>query len=354
MSVYHTILSYQANSIGKLHAVQQALATKLHLTDTDVAQFVGDLLDDIEGLKVNNTALTSEQGQAILNDEDVAQAYVENFAMKVFAKADKDIYNKTTTKGTGVTFIAAATFLDLLRVFQNPLDKDYADKIRYAKYHASRIIKAFKTGEDPNLYDPPVVENEEEQVNDLMNKASLEAQDEAPTESTADPDASQPFDLPSAASHDPTGAPLDLPSAAAHDPNEEPFRLPSAASHHPDAAPSPFGTGNLPSAPSFTPDITRSTSSPSPPPTKFSPPPAAPRAAASRAPPPLQTSAPASHGHHLTKQEVQTIMDETEVISTAQKHAKFAISALNYEDMSTAIRELTAALDLLKAHGGKA
>lgn len=349
MSVYHYISGQETNPIGKLHAVQQALGTKLHLTDTDVAQFVGDLLDEIEGLKATNPALTSEQGQAILNDDDVAQAYVENFAMKVFAKADKDIYNKTTTKGTGVTFIAAATFLDLLRIFVNPLDKDYADKIRYAKYHASRIIKAFKTGEDPNLYDPPVVENEEEQVNDLLNKASLDAQDEA----AADPDASQPFDLPSAASHDPTNAPFDLPSAAAHDPDDEPVRLPSAASHHPDAAPSPFGTGNLPSAPSFTPDIIRSSSSPSPPSSKFSPPSAAPRAAAPGAPPSVQTSAPASHGRHLTKQEVQVIMDETEVISTAQKHAKFAISALNYEDMGTAIRELTAALDLLKAHAGK-
>lgn len=333
------------NNIGKLHAVQQALGTKLHLTDNDVAEFVGALLDEVESLKVTDETLTSEQGKAILNDEDVAQAYVENFSLKVFAKADRDVYAKTTTKGTATTFIAAATFLDLLKIFQNPLEKDVADKIRYSKFQATRIIKALKAGEDPNLYDPPEAEKEEEQVDALLEHSTEDAQDNAqpqfdlPSAASHDP-SSQPFDLPSAASHDPDAVPFNLPSAASHDPSEStPFDLPSAASHNPGDAPQSPDTVDIPPSsrnvkPSYSP----------------SPPAVQPARSPPRVQAPIQTRAPPSHGHHMTKQEVQSLMDETEVISTAQKHAKFAISALNYEDMSTAIRELTAALDLLKAH----
>lgn len=307
---------------GKLHAVQQALGTKLHLTDNEVAAFVGALLDEVESLKVSNETLISEQGQAILNDEDVAQAYVENFALKVFAKADKDVYNKTSGKGTVQTFIAAATFLDLLKIFQNPLEKDVADKIRYSKYQATRIIKAIKNGEDPNLYDPPAVEKEEERVDELLDQKQTEVSEEA------EEDQSEPqFSLPSAASHDPSAEPRSSVSS------------------------NPVGNGGLPSVPSFSPDrappsvsaehVTPSYS-PSPP-----PPPVVPVVQQPAVPTPQ-----AVHGHHMTQQEVQTLMNETEVIASAQKHAKFAISALNYEDMTTAVRELTAALDLLKAQGG--
>lgn len=304
------------------------------MTDNEVAEFVGALLDEVESFKVTSEKLTSEQGQAILNDEDVAQAYIENFALKVFAKADKDIYNKTTTKRTVPVFIAAATFLDLLRIFQSPLEPDIADKIRYAKYQATRIVKSIKAGEDPNLYDPPAVENEEERVDDLLRSSEADAEQDSgepldlPSAASHDP-GNAPFSLPSAASHDPS-APFSLPSAASHDPSA-PFNLPSAASHDPNNA---QGSGNLPSAPSFQPE------------TLYSPSPPVARAPVVSSP----RQAGATHGRHLTTQEVQSMMDESEVVATAQKHAKFAISALNYEDMETAIRELSAALDLLKAH----
>lgn len=313
--------------LGKLHAVQQALATKQHLTDSEVAGFVTALLDEVENLKVSEEALVSEQGQAILNDDDVAQAYVENFAMKVFAKADKDVYSKTTTKGTATTFIAAATFLDVLKTFQSPLEKDISDKIRYAKYQAARIIKAFKAGEDPNLYDPPEpTKEEEEQVDGLLDESK-------------EPE----LDLPAAASHDPGSPGLQLPSAASHDPgNDDSLGLPAAASHDPSQS-LPF---DLPAAASHPPDtVSRPAEVPKPAPA----PAHVPAPAPAPAPAPLPKAAP-QHPHHLSKQDVQSMMDETEVIASAQKHAKFAISALNYEDMGTAIRELTAALDLLKAH----
>lgn len=46
-----------------------------------------------------------------------------------------------------------------------------------------------------------------------------------------------------------------------------------------------------------------------------------------------------------------TIVDE-EAIAKAQKHARWAISALNYEDMPTAVKELREALKTLGAGKG--
>lgn len=52
--------------------------------------------------------------------------------------------------------MASATFLDLLQIWPDlvPLDPEIASKIKYAKFHALRIAKALKVGEDPNLSNP--------------------------------------------------------------------------------------------------------------------------------------------------------------------------------------------------------
>ncbi|GMF51225.1 unnamed protein product [[Candida] boidinii] len=51
---------------------------------------------------------------------------------------------------------------------------------------------------------------------------------------------------------------------------------------------------------------------------------------------------------HISKDEINKMMMNDEIIVQAQKRAKFAISALNYEDIPTAIKELEQALKLLK------
>ena len=59
----------------------------------------------------------------------------------------------TKCRQTADTFLAAATFLELSHIW-GPLDPDIASKIKFAKYHALRIAKALKAGEDPNLSNP--------------------------------------------------------------------------------------------------------------------------------------------------------------------------------------------------------
>lgn len=263
----------------KLYAVEEIIRRGLHQDDPEVAEFASQLMDEIETLRQESPALNSEQSQAILKDDVAAQAYIEGFATKVFAKADREVRDHKTTKGTPGTFLASVTFFELLKVFGDTLEKDISDKIKYAKYHAARILKAFKTGEDPNLYEPPEDGDEEKQLNDELHELEVEQ------------------------NH---GTGIDHTEQASSEPsNEEPSQ--------------PV----LPSAPATQPVAPRSFSQS----------------------PPISAPLPAKS---VTVEDVKKIMNETEKITSAQKHAKFAISALNYEDKDTAIKELTKALELLQ------
>jgi vacuolar protein sorting-associated protein VTA1 len=64
--------------------------------------------------------LKSEIGQHDVIANDVASAaYVENFALKIFAIADNEDRSGRTTKGTAKKFLAAVTFLELLKDFDD-------------------------------------------------------------------------------------------------------------------------------------------------------------------------------------------------------------------------------------------
>lgn len=267
------------------HAAQLALAHPNR--DAEVTEFIGKLLDEVEQIKTTSPKLQSEEGKAIIADDEVSQAYIEGFALKVFAKADKDVYDKTTTKATIQAFMAAASFYDLLKIFQNPLESDIAEKIKYAKFQAARIAKAYKSGEDPNDYEPPVPKDPDEDLltQELLDKANEEVEEQKAFETKS-------------------------PSLKAYSPPPRPQE--------------------------FSPSLSESYASP----TTFAQPVATP-------PPFVQ---PEVHHKRLSKKEIQELMDDSELITTVQKHAKYAISALNYEDKQTAIKELTTALDLLKAH----
>jgi vacuolar protein sorting-associated protein VTA1 len=65
------------------------------------------------------------------------------------------------SRQTADTFQASATFLDLLQIW-GQLEPEIVTKSKYAKYHALRIAKAVKAGEDPNLSNPKIEPEEEE------------------------------------------------------------------------------------------------------------------------------------------------------------------------------------------------
>lgn len=93
----------------------------------------------------------------------VGKAYIEQFGLETFERADNAVKADKATRQTADTYQAAATFLDLLQIF-GALDPEIAAKVKYAKYHALRIAKALKAGEDPNLSNPRQETPTEEQL----------------------------------------------------------------------------------------------------------------------------------------------------------------------------------------------
>ncbi|EPQ66709.1 Bgt-1245 [Blumeria graminis f. sp. tritici] len=84
------------------------------------------------------------------------QAYVEQFALETFLRADRVLKANKATKQTANTFQAAATFFELINIWSSP-DAETTSKIKYAKWNAIRIIRALKEGKDPNESNPKSV-----------------------------------------------------------------------------------------------------------------------------------------------------------------------------------------------------
>jgi vacuolar protein sorting-associated protein VTA1 len=398
----------------KLYVIQAAIATNLHQSDAAVAQFVGAELDAVEALKsqltssVNeddDTDATADENRQIINNVDhKGFEYIRDFATSILDSAYTDILAQKSSKARTVPkLMAAATFLALaLAVFRaedesDELKAQVREKIKFAKWHAARIVRATKNGEDPNEYVPPEVEalrraeeqatsaeravdaaeqenvkspegaedEDEREARELLLRMRAEMDAEAGPDATGAAagvtDADGELVLPSASSHDPASVEklnnnnddsdddggFTLPSAASHDPAAERdagFSLPAAASHDPDIG----ADFSLPSASSHDPALVKSASPPPlvPKPAVIQPKPASsPR----RAPSVTASSSPTyAQGRTThTKAEIATILSNSEIFTKSQKHAKFAISALNYEDVTTAIRELNQALELL-------
>jgi vacuolar protein sorting-associated protein VTA1 len=60
----------------------------------------------------------------------------------------------TLRRGTADTFLASSTFFDMLTIWKKDPESEINSKSKFAKYHAMRILKAFKANEDPNLSNP--------------------------------------------------------------------------------------------------------------------------------------------------------------------------------------------------------
>ncbi|KAH8835494.1 Vta1 like-domain-containing protein, partial [Flagelloscypha sp. PMI_526] len=85
-----------------------------------------------------------------IEQEAASSAYVENFALKVFAMADNEDRRGEGTRSTAKKFLAAANFLEVLKIFPtSELSETNDDKIRYAKWKAADIAKAFREGRKP-------------------------------------------------------------------------------------------------------------------------------------------------------------------------------------------------------------
>jgi vacuolar protein sorting-associated protein VTA1 len=372
------------------HAVNQIVSKGLHNADDAAFDFTRALIERLETTKAEHAT-----DDAVV-DNAAGQAYVEQFAQDTFARAERALRADKVTRQTADTFDAAATFFDLLNAW-GPLDAETAQKIKFAKWNAARIIRAIREGKDPNESNPKLPEPEPELPTDADLESELAGSSAArPVQVEDVSDAGEPLPpvISSSAAQPPSVSastsaepPLPSPSHDGYFPSPtdgqhpEPF-VPSPLSHSPVPGPGmpppplsmspepgpqkpppvfssqqqPIAPGSAfqspdPSAPpswTTTPSASHPASSNPPP---VMPGPSAPQVYTPPAPVPVRAPAPApapaaAPAFTPSNQGAGASMRD---MAEAQKHAKWAISALNFEDVPTAIKELRSALASLGA-----
>ncbi|KAJ5678455.1 Vacuolar protein sorting-associate Vta1 N-terminal [Penicillium maclennaniae] len=368
------VVAYWCN----FHIVNQIIERGLHTSDDEIKLYTTNLVEKLEQVKIENP------DNETITDNVAASAYIEQFGLEVFGRAEAAMTANKVTKQTADTFQAAATFLELCQIWGD-LEPEIAGRIKFAKYHAVRIVKAIKAGEDPNETNPVPKEDEElavadpdvqafdESVAEQASKPRQASVEEIPDEADrlgrqmahqSSLDASLHPSRASSLPRPPTSTTPDIPSVPQSAPgssgrinNDAPsggLELPSAPSTFGDSS----GVLNLPDTPgshahhisqpsntfqSFPPPASPSVPAPDPAsfydPTSASahlPPPSAPAARTPIAPPPAAPSQP-THG-----------VDDNS-IALAQKHARWAVSAMTFDDVDTAIKELRNSLRYLGA-----
>lgn len=335
---------------------------------------------------------------------------------------------------TADTLQAAATFLELGRIWA-PLDAEVASKIKFAKFHALRIAKALKAGEDPNVSnpepdplptagqpDPETARPDVQMLDGLRNQNTAaqqpsiedvpDGQDNPEPPPAPSSHFDEPFQMPRAAAEPshasqpqplsppepgedyynsttapevsplaPTSADQVMSEGGGYFPqvpegvNQARISLPDAPPADPGSPPEQF----VPQAPGFSPpplstpppDVPSALPAdslhyfpppsmgnqelpphkPTPPFHPHSQPDIAPQAPAQHILPPpsapIQQAQP-RRAPPSTAMPVTYRTDEEAVVA-AQRHARFAISALNFEDVNTAVKELREALQSLGA-----
>nr|POF19988.1 vacuolar protein sorting-associated protein vta1 like [Quercus suber] len=356
------------------YILQTILQKSLHTVDDDCSSYAVQLMDKLEAYKVANAS------EPAITDDVTAKAYIESFALDTFSKADAQQTENRVSKQTADTFMAAGTFLDLLAVW-GPLEEEARAKSKFAKFHALRIAKALKAGEDPNATNPVVekpaaqpmgedgldaeLEDMRRQQNGAYQPPSVEDADsniehagthaqsdggpvhpanhvtslETPVELSPEHHKVSPIDAPfSEPVREASIGGGYFPSVPGVTSDDLVSHLEPTAPASDPLSPSQFYnpvTTTLP-APSFTPPLSVDRPSRPPPEQMAAQPPSLPPsstlpAATSLGPPP--------GGYN----------DDDEAVAAAQKHAKWAISALNFEDVNTAVKELKIALAALGA-----
>ncbi|KAI1205672.1 DUF605-domain-containing protein [Annulohypoxylon truncatum] len=367
-------------------AVNQILAKGLHSIDDDCHQFTTNLMEKLEHIK------EGQVGNDAIHDDVAGQAYVEQFAQETFDRALRPLKANKVTQQTASTFEAAATFFQLVNIW-GPADAETQGKIKYAKWNAARILKAIKEGKDPNESNPKQEEARQEEaldpddpevqmiraaqprpasVEDAPDDDGIRHPTEAETYQTFPAPVSEPTSPPASAPAPEQVSPIVPPGPPTQEPGnyfaDEPsvpssLDLPSTTNMPPPGPATYDSTGSplIPRPSSHDPALP-----PSEPPQDFyrdraPAPPAVP-------PPPQHIRHPApTTSHNFYSQPPQPApvpvvpaqqygggapnssnVDDM-AMAQAQKHAKWAISALNFEDVPTAVRELQAALASLGA-----
>ncbi|KAI9815655.1 MAG: hypothetical protein M1826_001964 [Phylliscum demangeonii] len=324
---------------------ERLLASELTRNDADCRRFMSGMFDRIDHLKASLVP------DPAIEDESVAFDTVLAFALTTFERADEAMRAKQSSLQTVDTFQAAAVFFEVLQAF-GALSDEVAARVKYAKFHALRIAKAVKAGRDPNDYEvvepravmaiaaPGHADHGRVPAAQGLVEETERAQDSEGEAEEGKGDGeldSERHMTDEHASLTPAAAPIDMdptPQSRHHHHHHHP---PPPSSHHapsPSASPLPFSAPTPALAPAPAPSRPVSAFGASVVDDEDSAQVAVPVPAAVPAAAPAVVAA--------------AVADEA-AIADATKHARWAISALTFDDVPTAVGHLQAALDRLGA-----
>lgn len=234
-----------------------------------------------------------------MQDPELAKMTVLQFASRIFLAADNEDRAGQATKKTGRLFLVASQFFEVMRVF-GELPEEIEERIRYAKWKAADIVKALNEGRQPHP-GPVVAATEDRQQSPPFGTAIEPGQATSP---------SPPADH----------------STRRTSSQQDQGTLPSLSGQFsPPSSGFPTNPENVPApAPIVLPPINV------PAPVVIGSPP---------------SSTPASS---LVKPPVSPVLDPM-TLSVAEKYARYAVSAIQFEDVPTAINNLQLCLDTLRS-----
>ena len=257
---------------------------------------LGSLMETLERTKPDAGLISPE--------EDCA--YCENFALRIFAKADALDRGGTTaaagrakTAKTAKMLYVASVFFEILHQFPNAPDEDTLAKQRYAAWRAGELSACAREGKTPP---PPPGEAERSDVSETEARTRAAGGDAVSSGGDLEGDA------------DGVEMPTPPPPAAYTPPSAPPALPDHLSSKSGEARPRARGDADAREVTRFGTSFANA-ATPSPP---------------ARLP-------PVNYAEGIGVASV----------AEAQKHAKFAVSALGFEDVPTAIENLRKALALL-------
>ncbi|KAF2896469.1 hypothetical protein ILUMI_09706 [Ignelater luminosus] len=271
---------------SRMYACQVAMKSVPGKKPPEVTAILLAIMDWLEQAKKANT-----DSDGITN-ETAAQALIEEYAIQLFQYADAQDRAENFGKNVVKAFYTAGILMDVLQQFGN-LSEDIFNKRKYAKWKAAYIHNCLKNGERP-LPGPPTVLGDSDDDEE-------EEEGAAPGPAPKDPVSNEPSN--------PSISPL------------TPFNPPPSIPNNPPEGSMPF----MPQLPT----IPQSAVTPQPSPL-----------------PPQPTPAPRTNSVTPTPSAASSLGPEH--IEKAQKYCKWAGSALNYDDVNTAIDNLQKALHLLQ------
>ncbi|CAB11767.2 Vps20 associated protein Vta1 [Schizosaccharomyces pombe] len=341
-------------------AAQMALSSS-HGVSNECKDFLLSLIEHLEDLRKN---LGENEN---VSDETSAKAYVESFSLEVLVQAER---NSKNGKPDVQAYLAARDFLELSRIWGPPTEQ-ITKSIKFCKLRALQVANPQRKAKTPSNHAT------EELQQSSTNSTTLPTQ-EAAVETNASASHETSFALPTTSPAASLSISPTKSAAVSSEPNVEadvkslsstpaaPQLNSPSHSYEPTTFPSTTSiTENLPTI-----DPTRSTRSSShiqslSPESKQTsdghrpPSPTSITTTSTSIDPSVafsskstlattRTNAPLSRPSQPTKASPLNKFSALEAIQSARSHARYAYSALDYEDTTTAIHHLKSALKLLE------